>query len=66
MHKRVDTLPIEQVSVMVQNFYQVVCQCQGAFEACLLTKFVRLSTEDSKLMTISWDSPKMKEHTFVI
>ena len=23
VHKRVDTLPIEQVSVMVQNFYQV-------------------------------------------
>ena len=66
MHKRVDTLPIEQVSVMVQNFYQVVCQCQGAFEACLLTKFVRLSTEDLKPMTISWDSRKMKEHTFVI
>ena len=59
-------MPIEQVSVMVQNFYQVARLSQGAFEACLLTKFVRLSTEDSKLMTISWDSPKMKEHTFVI
>ena len=26
VHKRVDTLPIEQVSVMVQNFYQVSIQ----------------------------------------
>ena len=62
MHKRVDTLPIEQVSVMVQNFYQVdskLCQVVS-FENLYLT---RHSIEGLRLTTTLLDSPRTRERT---